>query len=358
MKRTSGCFGLLVVRVLTVSALLGACGGGPSSPTPKATQAPTRTLQPAFRMPPTATRVPTRRPTATPKALPVGYDEICLRIGQRVRISGTLRAPRWLATEFGGRMTIDFSPEGSTLSLRVSIRTQWGGNAMEPLPPSFTTADFKVHTAHGRVLGDGAFAALVGTVGAAEGGDGELPCLLTVEEIYRATPLASPTPTLTPRRTATHTPVATRWPTAGFTPAATSTPLPPPGIVVVTGPDICGEIGWHIQVSGHLYLPFMSLWNWNEGYFLELVPQGAMDAMKVWIRIGTGPNQVEALAEGWSVDDLRVRSALGKVLGNGDLVTLTGIVQHELRVLVAGHCWLVVDKITAAAPTPGPTPTL
>ena len=76
---------------------------------------------------------------------------------------------------------------------------------------------------------------------------------------------------------------------------------------------------------------------------LELHPPAgqAGDAIIASVRVGDGPNQMDALAEGYRAEDLVLRTDAGQTLGTGAAVRLTGQRGH------GGRCRIYTKKIEA-----------
>lgn len=64
--------------------------------------------------------------------------------------------------------------------------------------------------------------------------------------------------------------------------------------------------------------------------------------MNVYIEVGTWPNEIEKLSDGYKTEDIKIHDDDGNLVKLGEKLKITG----ELRAADAKTCWINVTKIT------------
>jgi hypothetical protein len=117
---------------------------------------------------------------------------------------------------------------------------------------------------------------------------------------------------------------ATSTPTITPTPYPTPTPTP----INLSFEDICSYSGTRVSVHGKFFLPSQT---WCQGpqcqiELVDLSYESTNLSVKLLIHIGSGSNQMEPLPNSYSMDDLKVHTDDGRVVGVEDEVLVSGLV--------------------------------
>jgi hypothetical protein len=117
------------------------------------------------------TRTPTPIPSPTPKPEPATFDNTCSLMGQTVELEGILHLPDEIScTTTGSPNTctvelIDPDRDGTLIvDLNVSANSSLPKNMMAELPWYYDYSDFRVKTAAGEMVGEGALVRVSGVV--------------------------------------------------------------------------------------------------------------------------------------------------------------------------------------------------
>ena len=171
------------------------CAGCAAADPPTAAVSPAATAQPTRPPVPTATPAPS---AATPE--PVTWSNICSQPGARAELQGVLRLPDQLSCTVGNspdsctvQLYDPFTAQTLKVNLYKSAASTLPPGQMADLPETYTYADFKVSTAAGGLVGQGALVSLEGQVVRIKGAAaGELGCALG--DVRQVTALQQLTP--------------------------------------------------------------------------------------------------------------------------------------------------------------------
>ena len=166
-------------------------------------------------------------------------------------------------------------------------------------------------------------------------------------------PLFVTTTTVTTASTNRPTETPTRVPSPTLTPTQTQTPAPQ----ILTSQQLLenceglSRLGKEVTIDGYVFMPKYVVYgsgDWRGMSLSDFLTEDSQ-TLRVYVKLGEGPNTMDPIPEFFTEKDLVMRDYSGQVVHHGFLVSVTGLPRFNPD-QADGKCTLWVDKIQSQMP--------